>query len=271
MSKFYDHKLKYRTFDQLINAVADDFYGHDAESLIDPSQLIRVVRKVNKQLGLRITRTREVMLDFDNFVVNLPDDLENINFAVLCSYYKTVVPAIQGTQTENVDTTCSACCDSVYVTECGDTYQIAQRVLPNLEYVFNITKRVNIKHSLYQIDPEEIAAVILNDNFMRMTLKYGKLYLNYEGMLQDEKGNLMVLDHPMVNDYYEYSIKERILENMYFQGEDTERKLAYIMPKLQIAKREAYNVTNMPEFKELQEVNDLNREAMYKKYYSIFI
>lgn len=271
MSKFFDYKIKYRTVDQLMNSVADDWPGFDAESLIDPSQLIRVVRKVNKQLGLRITKTKEKLIDFTNHAVKLPTDMESINFAVVCTYYKTSVPAIQGDITENINVDCGEGCGDVYIGDDGNTFVIVQKILPSIEKIFRIEKRVNIKHSMYQVKHGEVAGVIQGDNFMRMTLRSGKLYLNYEGVLEDEEGNLLVIDHPLINDYYEYSIKERILENMYFSGEDTERKLAYIIPKLQSAKREAYNVANMPEFKELQETLDINREAMYKRYFSIII
>lgn len=272
MSKFFDHKIKYRTLDQLIASVSDDWMGYDSENLVDPSQLIKIVRKINKQLGLRVTKTKEVMIDFSNWVANLPDDLENLNFAVLCAYVKTTVPAIQGTITEHIDVDSSTGnCETVFLTECGDGFQIIQKILPNLEKVYDIERRVKISHSLYQVQDGEVVGVILSDNFMRLTVPSGKLYLNYEGILEDSDGNLLVVDHPMINDYYEYALKERILENMFFNGEDVERKLAYIQPKLQQAKREAYGVSNMPEFKEIEEVIKLNREAMYKKYFSRFI
>lgn len=276
MSKFFDHKIKYRTLDQLISSISDDWPGYNAESLIDPSQLIKIVRKLNKQLGLRITKTKEVIVDFENWVVNLPDDSENINFAVICSHIKTVVSSGPPSRSvENVNVSCipNGGCQKVFITDCGNgTFQIIERIIDNTaERIHRIDKRVEIKHSLYQVRMGEVAGVILSDNFLRMTVEHGKLYINYEGVLEDEEGNLLIIDHPMINDYYEYALKERILENMYFSGEDVERKLAFIAAKLQVSKREAYNVANMPEFKEIQEVNDLNRMAMHKRYFSIFI
>lgn len=271
MGKFYDHKLKYRSLDALINAVNDDLRIQSDENFTDPSSLIKVVRKINKQLGLRVTRTKEVMIDFKNWVVNLPDDMESLNFAVICTYHKNVVPAIQGTITEHIDVDCTNGCSNVYLTPCGDTFQIVQKVNPHQETIFNIQKRVSISNSLYQVNNCDVYGVILNDNFMKMNIECGKIYINYEGVLEDDNGNLLVVDHPMINDYYEYALKERIIENMYFAGEDVERKLPLLAQRLQMAKREAYNVANMPEFRELQEVHDLNREAMYKKYFAVFI
>lgn len=270
MGKFYDYKIKYRTMNQLMDSVSDDVPILEDNSNIDPSTLIKVIRKINKQLGLRVTKTREGLFDLKNWMLNLPDDMESLNFAVLCTFFKNSVPAIQGTITEHVDVDCTHGCSDVWMTECGDTFQITQRVLPALEKIFNIEKRIKIVHSQYNM-PNDVCGFIINDNFMKLNIECGKVYLSYEGILEDADGNLLVVDHPMINDYYEYAIKERVLENMYFRGEDVERKLALISQRLQVAKREAYNVTNMPEFKELEEVSELNRVAMYKKYFSIFI
>jgi hypothetical protein len=271
MSKFYDYKIKYRTLDQLISAVADDWPGYDAENLIDPSQLIKVVRRINKQLGLRITKTRESIITFDNWLVNVPDDLQYLNFALVCGRYVYSYPLPQGVHTENVDVDCSNGCTDVFITPFGDTYRIIKRSPSRGEISFEILKQVHMKHTPYQIDGEYVEGTFLNENFIKMNIKSGNIYLNYEGLLEDENGNLLVVDHPIINEYYEYSLKERILENMYYTGEDTERKLGFIQQKLQMVKREAYNVANMPEFREIQEVIDFNRQAAYKKYYSVFI
>jgi hypothetical protein len=38
--------------------------------------------------------------------------------------------------------------------------------------------------------------------------------------MENEEGDLLVLDHPYCNEYYEYALKQRILENMLFDGEN---------------------------------------------------
>lgn len=258
---------------QLMNSVADDFVGYSLEKLIDPSQLIKIIRKINKQLGLRITRTKETIISFDNWILNLPDNMESLNFAVLCKYFKTTFPGIGGISTEHIEVDENTPASTmVYTTECGDIFQIVQKNnFTNVEKIYNIEKRIHIKSSAYQFDKTDVMGVMLSDNFMKLNIDSGKVYLNYEAVLEDDEGNLLVLDHPLVNDYYEYAIKERILENQMFQGEDVERKLAYLIPKLQMAKREAYGAVNMPEFEELLETNELNRIAFQKKYFWIFV
>lgn len=98
----------------------------------------------------------------------------------------------------------------------------------------------------------------------------GTVYLNYLGNLEDEKGNLLVLDHPMVNEYYEYAIKQRILENLYMNGEDVVQKMQLIEQRLRPARSNALSMVNTPDFKEMYNLWKMNREAMYGKYYNMF-
>lgn len=271
MGKSYSHKLKYRTLSQLIDAVSDDLPVLDDNNMIDPSNLIKVVTWANKMLGFRITSTKEALLDFNNYIVNLPDDLDNLNFALICTFYKNTVPAIQGDITEHEDVDCSNGCTDVWITECGDTFQITQRIYPAIENTFNIQKRVKIVDSQRKIQNDDVYGVIMNANFLKLNVCDGKIYLNYEGIMENADGELLVLDHPLVNDFYEYAVKERILENLYLRGEDVERKLALIVQRRRTAQKQAASAATLQEFTELQEVSELNRQAMFKKYFSIFI
>ena len=50
----FNYTLEYRTFDQLLEDVTIDLYTFALENMIEPQQLIKVVRKINYDLGLRI-------------------------------------------------------------------------------------------------------------------------------------------------------------------------------------------------------------------------
>ena len=54
---------KFRTFDQLLEDVMVDFQTYALEGMIEPAQLIKVATRVNYDLGLRIHRTKEIVLD----------------------------------------------------------------------------------------------------------------------------------------------------------------------------------------------------------------
>jgi hypothetical protein len=96
------------------------------------------------------------------------------------------------------------------------------------------------------------------------------VYINYLGNLEDDNGNLLVLDHPMCNEYYEYALKQRILENLYMNGEDVAQKMQLIEQRLRAARNNALSIVNTPNFKEMYELWKNNRRAMYARYYDMF-
>ena len=74
----------------------------------------------------------------------------------------------------------------------------------------------------------------------------------------------------MINEYYEYGIKQRILENLYMNGEDVTQKMGLIEQRLKAARNYALSIVNTPDFSEMNAVWQMNRKAQYGKYYSMF-
>ena len=87
---------------------------------------------------------------------------------------------------------------------------------------------------------------------------------------EDDEGNLLVLDHPVINEYYEYAMKQRILENLYINGEDVSQKMQLIEQRLKAARNNALSIVNTPDFAEMYKVWQMNRKAQYNKYYDMF-
>ncbi len=97
------------------------------------------------------------------------------------------------------------------------------------------------------------------------------VYLNYQGMLENEQGELLVLDHPLINEWYEFSIKERIVENMYINGEpDLERRLQYIQKKVAEYEKEAMNIAYMPDFQLVKATYARERQIQNEKHFAPF-
>lgn len=318
-----NYTLKYRTFDQLIEDVSVDMTGLALENKIEPQQLIKMARKVNYDLGLRINQTKEVVLDVCHGRVKLPDDFDTFNLGYICGdFIKTVGYDIGGTNIQEVPYTetpasvdqcaaptvnCSACnsnpCQAtaagclpsnvdlnksvgVYGDTCikprvftnckNDKYELIQIVAGGNAYVSRNLLPLRMRSSR-RIDSEcpNLYANTTNegwirDGFLFTSFDTGKVYLNYQGEMEDEEGNLLVPDHPLLNEYYEYAIKSRILENLYINGEDVAQRMQLIEQKLRPARNNALSVVNMPNFKELQGIHWANRKAMYSKYYDMF-
>ena len=110
----------------------------------------------------------------------------------------------------------------------------------------------------------------IKNGFLFTTFQTGKVYWNYQGSLEDENGSLMVPDHPLINDYYEYALKERLLENLLMNGEDVGQKLQLIMQRTKASRNAALSLVNTPNFEEMKKLWWANRTAMYGKYYNMF-
>ena len=111
----------------------------------------------------------------------------------------------------------------------------------------------------------------LKDKFIHtINFTEGRVYVNYESVMEDDEGNLLVLDHPVVNEYYEYALKERILENLFLNGENVAPKLQIVQAKLRPSRNNALSFINTPDYGEMKKVWEKNRKAMYSKYYNMF-
>jgi hypothetical protein len=110
----------------------------------------------------------------------------------------------------------------------------------------------------------------IKGGYLFTTFETGHVYLNYQGELVDDDGNLMVPDHELLNDYYEYALKKRIIENLALNGEDVAQRLQLIIPEYRAARNNALSLVNTPNFKEMEQLWWTNRRAQYGKYYDMF-
>ena len=78
------------------------------------------------------------------------------------------------------------------------------------------------------------------------------------------------MDHPLVNDYYEYALKKHICENLIVRKEPVINLYNLIAGELRKAKIDAISYVRTPGFKELHKNWKMNRQAMYVKYYDAF-
>ena len=313
----FNYTLKYRTFDQLLEDVTIDLHTFALENMIEPQQLIKVVRKVNYQLGLRINQTKEVLLDVCHHKVKLPDDFYTFNFALICGDFKEVVgydgmaggtnmQELPYTDWPNNVTECgcpqdNTCClngkEGICITHnpnapYGDTniqprrvflnckneaYELVQVINPSVTRVFRYLKPLRMKASqeiecdcpnLYYNTADQ---GWIKDGFLNTTFESGKVYLNYQGELTDDNGNLMVPDHELLNDYYEYALKQRIFENLFINGEDVGQRMQIVEARLREARNNALSLVNTPNFREMEKIWWTNRKAMYGKYYYMFM
>jgi len=101
--------------------------------------------------------------------------------------------------------------------------------------------------------------------------KHGKIYISYQGALEDEYGNLLVMDHPEINFYYLAALQEYIFKILYFgAGEEVLQKYQLAKQECKEARVRALSIVNMPNFQEMKNLFEANRIAQYNKYYKTF-
>jgi hypothetical protein len=293
--------IKYRTFDELMDEVLLDFKKYDLEGLIDNQDYIKVVKKINYELGLRIHQTKEEVIEISNHLGKLPEDLRIINMMLICSggTMKQILP--QGTHIEERILTpeyklmppdpkaCSTppiVCPPVEETypcvqsTCkGDDFILVQKInTTTYEYRDFYKVKLKNRNSIINCDcpnlhwnSEYVAQIDKSGKYLETNFDTEKLYINYESEMVDEEGNLLVIDHDGINSYYEYKIKYHILENLIVNDENvSQAKLQLVMTQLREAKNFAHLIVKTPDFNELKQLHSVNRKAMWNRYYSMF-
>lgn len=288
-------ELQYRTFDQLLDEVSADFTTYSNEGMIEPGQLIKVAQRVNYDLGLRIHGTKEKILDIEKRKTKLPDDFYVLNYAYLCGRYTVTTPVMAGRETENVildpadcatvtlSPACTKCgnpdpkciCERTYTVECKTGEKIYVQVVEKRKYetrTYDSFEPIRIATSTGKIDATNDTDRVgyIKNGFVYTNLDEGRLFISYQGSLEDDGGNLLVLDHPMINEYYEYAMKQRILENLYIAGEEVSQKMQLIEQRLRVARNNALTIVNTPDFSEMYKLWQTNRKAQYSRYYDMF-
>jgi hypothetical protein len=110
----------------------------------------------------------------------------------------------------------------------------------------------------------------IKNGYLHTQFDEGVVYINYQSVMEDEDGNLLILDNPYTNEYYEYAIKHRIFENLFMSGEPVNNHLQLMTQQLRAARNVALGFVNTPDFAELKKIHEINRKAMYAKYYDMF-
>jgi hypothetical protein len=284
---------KYRTFTQLMEDVSIDFSTYALEGMIEPQQLIKVATRVNYDLGMKIHRTKEVVIDIEHGRGQLPMDFAFLNYAFLCGEYKVNTTMPSGTHVETFndvpyvpapgetapctdDVTCKDVC-IIDTCDGKNSHQIVQRIGPDQFRTFSTFMQLRIQdvNSPTCFCPELGAqaknVAEIKDGFLITTFKTGKVYLSYQGAMEAPNGDLLVLDQPYCNEYYEYALKQRILENLIWQGENVTQQLNLVETRLRAARNNALSFVNTPDFAEMRKLWEVNRKAQYHNYYNMFL
>jgi hypothetical protein len=291
------NNIKYRTFTQLMSSVGSDMDSFADGGYIDEGKYIKVVRRVNSDLGININKQKEVILNIENHRVILPSDFDKLELALLCGEPSNVTSITDSVdapkftphlQSKAPDYSCSTCAKNTCgpdgnITICGDCLKIRKYVSQDVTIQYNSTTPIKLtrkSHNLcsdncfnLSVDSEKYKYVMdIEEGVMTLSgIKEGKIFISYLTDMVNEEGELLIVDHPLINDYYEYSVKERIFENIMLNSDaDVAQRLMYIKNEKKLARIDAMNFAYMPEYTEILDYMKVRNNSFYNKYIKIF-
>lgn len=279
---------QYITLAQLMASVEADFDSYANNAMIDRGKVIKVVRHVNADIGLKINTTKEIVLDVENFKADLPVDFKFLQLAVICEYdgaklggiYSTV-GNVFGTHTEetsiiptNMYNNYGAC-----LNEQGGCYWVTQKYKEKTVQ-YNKLKPIRLSKKALTLcssdcpnkswDDATYELDIQNEEIIT-NFRTGKIFISYIADMLSENGEILVLNHEMVIPYYEYAIKKSLLENwMINKDADVANIIPYIKQELKEARIKAINFINTLEYTEIMDVMKTNRIRFYNRYEKMF-
>lgn len=289
--------LKYRTFSELMASVSSDMDTYADNLMIDDFKFIKTVRRVNADIGIRINNEKEVMLDIINHRVILPDDFMYLQLAMLCYANPGSAEITRGVDPSKIANIsgCEVCSKNCTPKDCNSKCDNKSELCTNCLVVnehigYDLTIRydtlypVKLTKKSYKFCADSCMNLSITSDKYKFTLdisenimtldgiKNGKLYLNYITDMVNEDGELLIVDHPLVNDFYEYAVKTKMLENFLLNDKavNVQGKLQLANERLKEARIEAMNFVYMPEYTELLNYGNAKKSNFYKKYIKIF-
>lgn len=271
------------TLDQLMASVETDLNRFADNGMINRGSVIKVIRKVNEYLGLKINRERQIVLEIKNYKADLPSDLQAIQVALLLGVQSIQFHKpgeVYGNHTTEWNRGEELPVEIGYrrgaCNNCGEEYWITQRFEDRIvQYDRVVPLRINFHSRAWGssgiLNFRAKQEIEIEDGYIICPIKEGHLYLNYLADMADEDGNLLILDHPLLTEYYEYSVKKHLLENWMLNTDaDVAQKLMYVKAELRSAESRAKSFVNTIEFSEIKRSFDATRKAFYNKFIGIF-
>ena len=249
-----------------MDSVDQDFELYSVENMMDRQRLIKIVKEVNADLGIKINKEADVLLQVKDKRAELPLNFRYLQAIFLCEATgKTRRPGIGGDHVQQIplnpfmvnmskDGKELFCPTATFVDDCDKPYVLAKLPKSEEETEYMITSPLRLTqralstcgergclgHSdklAYEID--------INDGTILTNFDKGTLYVSYLTEMVDEENNILVLDHPLVRPYYDYAIKKRLMENWFLTNDaDVGQKLTYLIQMMQQARLEAQNYVN---------------------------
>lgn len=270
--------IKYRKGRELLDQVADDLSSYDDGGMIDYSKLYKVLRTCNATLGEKINPEKDDVLSVENYRCRIPEDFLNLNYSLVCTNKKINITPPAGFQIEyeSVCDLSSRFCSPCY-SEDSSACSIVQKVNEQY-YEFTDVKLVQVNSKSFKHCAPQCPNFYVNSGYVieigdngwiTTNFESGNLYVNYVSDLQDDDGDLLILDHPLVEPYYEAAVTSKILKGIVY-NKDAEVAELYkdSLRHLSNARTEAIKFISISGYTEIRDLWLSQRRRFYNKFFA---
>jgi ribosomal protein L36 len=271
---------------KLTAIVRNDLRKLDDAGLIDEGTLIKTVQFCNDKLGIPIREIRQKIVPVHEFQANLPLDFEKLYY--VCALQATNT-SIQHSFKNPFDNSFDR--DIIYE---ADVSREDFGGTPHYNVTINKTTDVEIKTFNnwieLQVSPSSLPfchtscpnvrrkgkymVTIEDDGKVSTPFRSGELYFMYLGSMKDEEGNILFPFHPLITPWYEWCIKEKVLEDALFNSDlgfqETQALYELAGKKRSLAWLDAFNITMESGFNEFIAREKKKELSYYNKYFKLF-
>ncbi len=272
-------------FESIVANIQNDFEKYDAAGQISKLRLYQDAVKALKRFGNDMAQIKEVFVDINSGVADLPDDFYNLIIAYKCdpmSYESNIeTHELQSSyfyreRISNKDTwsDCDSCCNEVsedviqekiYLKTGHATFYYKSPELVRLTREANL-KGMCAKTCQNLFNTSSAYEITLSEEVVYANFEKGSLYLKYYGLPTDSEGNIDIPDtkNGHLHDYVELHMKRKLVERL-IGGGDAQPGLSNMysafVQQESVALRNAANELKMTKLtpRALKRIQKLNR------------
>lgn len=297
----------YIKLSQVMASVRSDLELYDDANMIDEDKCIKIVMQCNEKLGQKVYKSKSCKINVENYRGDIPSDLwkiENIFAlstehtgythsegggvigATQITYTDYVPPKILSKDVSNINcgTEVSCCRQSPCSTGCGGncTSKITYLTEEQKQYIeYNHTRLIPLSLSTSTSDKcvnyspcskyKGDFSVNIDDEEFEFSFETGTVYISYLGNMVDEDGEVIIPFHPMLNQYYEFAIKEKILQDIYLNTRaDVLQRLQYVSAEKSKHYYDAYVYANTSKAGQYDKMRKNREMEFYNRWYRMF-
>lgn len=276
------NNLQYIPLSKILASVRNDLPAADNQGFIDESRIIKIIALCNEKLGIRIREKKECFLPVRNFHAQLPLDfwkvvytaaIETTSFGI--SNYRdpfnnTVTLEMKAeaycrASLEVISQGCVRDCPMRVIKRCGTDLQTTYTNLIPL----SLSKNSDNYRDNFCWNGAGKYTIDINEETIDLPFREGELYFMYFTNLLNENGEIMVPFHPLISNWYEWCIKEKIYEDMMFNSDgDVVNKLKYAKQEKAKYWLDALSFVTDPFYKELEQIQKRKEMKFYNEYFN---